>query len=193
MGTNLLALRGAARQAKRLGYNPLILTTQLAGEAREAARVLAGIARDVAARGLPCRPPACLLAGGETTVTVRGGGKGGRNQELALAFLREMEKEPAPQVSFLSFSTDGEDGPTDAAGGFALPPMVEAARSTGLRMADALRENDSYGFLEKTGGLFITGPTGTNVCDIQIALVKTPGKRSSLAPWRGTWRGPRSG
>jgi glycerate 2-kinase len=172
-GTNILALRSAAHEAQRLGYNSLILTTHLAGEAREAARVLAGIAKDVASTGLPCPPPACLLAGGETTVTLRGKGKGGRNQELALSFLREMEKEPAQlcSVSFLSFSTDGEDGPTDAAGGFALPAMVEASHAAGLRVTDALRENDSYVFLEKLGGLFITGPTGTNVCDIQVALV----------------------
>jgi glycerate 2-kinase len=172
-GTNTLALHAAAREAARLGYNPLVLTARLTGEAREVARVLAAVAAHEAATGALCARPACLLAGGETTVTVRGRGKGGRNQEMAAAFLREMEKEAAlfSGVSFLSFSTDGEDGPTDAAGGFALPAMAEAARAAGVRIADALRENDSYALLSELDGLFTTGPTGTNVCDIQVALI----------------------
>ena len=169
-GTNMAALQAAAVEAARLGYNPLILTTRLAGEAREAARSLAAVAAHVAAGGL-CPRPACVLAGGETTVTVRGRGKGGRNQEVAASFLREMEKEPAlfSGVSFLSFSTDGEDGPTDAAGGFALPAMLEAARSARVRVA--LQENDTYRLLSNLDGLFRTGPTGTNVCDVQVMLV----------------------
>ncbi len=173
-GTNLLALEAAAAEAKRLGYNSLVLTSRLAGEAREAARVLAAIAGNVAASGVPCPRPACLLSGGETTVTVRGGGKGGRNQELALAFLLEMEKDPTlfADASLLSFSTDGEDGPTDAAGGFAFPSMVGEACAGHLDVADALRQNDSNTLLEKLGGLFTTGPTGTNVCDLQIVLIR---------------------
>jgi hydroxypyruvate reductase len=173
LGTNLLALQSAADEAGRLGYNPLILTSHMAGEAREAARVLAAVAKDVASSGLPCARPACILAGGETTVTLRGKGKGGRNQELAAAFLREMEQEPAllSGTYLLSFSTDGEDGPTDAAGGFAFASLVEAARAAGMRVQDSLRQNDSYTLLKELDGLFITGPTNTNVCDIQIVLV----------------------
>ncbi len=172
-GTNLLALRSASSEARRLGYNPIILTSHLAGEAREAARVLAAVAKDVAASDLPCGRPACILSGGETTVTLRGKGRGGRNQEMAAAFLWEMENEPARLAGahFLSFSTDGEDGPTDAAGGYALPSMARAAHAEGMRIPEALRENDSYTLLAKLGGLFRTGPTGTNVCDIQIMLV----------------------
>ena len=134
----------------------------------------AAIAGNVAASGVPCPRPACLLSGGETTVTVRGGGKGGRNQELALAFLLEMEKYSTlfADASLLSFSTDGEDGPTDAAGGFAFPSMVGEACAGHLDVADALRQNDSNTLLEKLGGLFTTGPTGTNVCDLQIVLIR---------------------
>jgi glycerate 2-kinase len=173
IGTNLLALKSAAGAAERLGYNTLILTSRMTGEAREAARLLAAVAGDVAASGLPRARPACILAGGETTVTVRGKGKGGRNQELAIAFLQEMEKEPAllSGTHVLSFSTDGEDGPTDAAGGFAHAALVEAARAAGLSVQDSLRENDSYNFLKRLDGLFITGPTNTNVCDIQVMLI----------------------
>ncbi len=173
VGTNLLALKSADDEARRLGYNTLILTSRMTGEAREAARLLAAVAADVAASGLPRARPACILAGGETTVTLRGHGKGGRNQELAVAFLQEMEKEPAllSGTYVLSFSTDGEDGPTNAAGGFARASFVEAARAAGLSVQDSLRQNDSHTLLKRLDGLFITGPTGTNVCDIQIVLV----------------------
>jgi glycerate 2-kinase len=159
-GTNLLALQGAAAEAKRLGCQPFILTSHLADEAREVARVRAAVANDVTSWGLPCQPPACLLAGGETTVTVRGNAKGGRNQEMALSFLWEIEKEPnlLSDAYFLSFSTDGEDGPTEAAGGFAFCSMTETWRV-------------SHTFLKKVDSLFTTGSTGTNVCDIQITLV----------------------
>jgi glycerate 2-kinase len=173
VGTNLLALEGAAREAQRLGYHTIILTSHLAGEAREAARVIAAVARDVAVRGAPCARPACVLAGGETTVTVRGDGRGGRNQEMALSFLREMEKDPEvlSGTRFLSFSTDGEDGPTEAAGGFAFPSLVEAARAAKQSIPDSLLRNDSYTFLKRIDGLLVTGPTNTNVCDICITLV----------------------
>ncbi len=178
VGTNLLALKEAALTAERLGYHPMILTSHLTGEARVAAGVIAAVARDVGARdvgarGVPCARPACILTGGETTVTVRGDGTGGRNQEMAVAFLREMEKDPGAfsRTHFLSFGTDGEDGPTEAAGGFALPSFVEASRAFGIRTADFLARNDSHACLARLGGLFVTGPTGTNVCDLQIALV----------------------
>jgi glycerate 2-kinase len=173
VGTNLQALRAARDEARRLGYDTVLLSSHLAGESRETARVLAAAAMDIGAGGLPARRPACLLAGGETTVTVRGTGKGGRNTEMAVAFLREMEREPRllSGTRFLSFSTDGEDGTTDAAGGFATAALVKQARAKGLRAADALKNNDSYTLLKEIDGLFITGPTGTNVCDIQAALV----------------------
>jgi glycerate 2-kinase len=173
VGSNLLALQSASETAARLGYHPLVLTSHMAGEAREAARVLAAVAKDVAASDTPCQRPACILAGGETTVTLRGNGKGGRNQEMAVAFLLEMELDPAllSRAWFLSFATDGEDGPTDAAGGFADPAAGTAARAAGLNVQDALLQNDSYTFLGRIKGRFVTGPTSTNVCDIQILIV----------------------
>jgi hydroxypyruvate reductase len=173
VGTNLQALHAARGEAQRLGYDTVLLSSHVEGESREVARVLAAAAKDIGAGGLGAKRPACLLAGGETTVTVRGAGRGGRNTEMAVAFLREMEREPRllSGTHFLSFSTDGEDGPTDAAGGFASMALVERSRARRLRIADALKNNDSYTILEKLDGLFITGPTGTNVCDVQVALV----------------------
>jgi glycerate 2-kinase len=173
VGTNLQALHAARDEAERRGYHAVILSSRIAGESREVARVLAAVAKDFGAGGLAGKRPGCILAGGESTVTVRGTGKGGRNTEMAAAFLREMEREPRQfsGTHFLSFSTDGEDGPTDAAGGFANMRLVERARGQRLRIADALKNNDTYTLLKKLDGLFVTGPTGTNVCDIQVALV----------------------
>jgi hydroxypyruvate reductase len=173
LGTNLHALNAAREEAERLGYHTVILTSHIAGEAREVARVLAAMAKDAGVFGCAHEKPVCLLSGGETTVTLRGRGRGGRNQEMALAFLWEMEKDPKSlsRAQFLAFSTDGEDGPTDAAGGFASMPMVEKARSERLKISEYLRDNDSYSLLKKLDGLFVTGPTNTNVCDIQILLV----------------------
>ena len=186
VGTNLVALHAAADRAASLRYHTLIYSSRLVGEARDAARVLAGVAKDAAAgravaledaarrdAAAGSRLPACILAGGETTVTLRGSGKGGRNQEMAVSFLREIENEPVllSRSWFLSFSTDGEDGPTDAAGGFADAVLADAVRAAGLRIEDYLAQNDSYNLLRRIGGLFVTGPTNTNVCDVQILLV----------------------
>ena len=173
IGTNFQALRDAANTARRLGYNPIVLSSQLAGESREVAKVLAAVAKEIASSGIPVARPACVLAGGETTVTLRGKGRGGRNQELALAFLIEMQRELTllSGTHFLSYSTDGEDGPTDAAGGYATNAMVRQAATARLRLPEALWCNDSYTVLKKLNGLFMTGPTNTNVCDVQIALV----------------------
>jgi glycerate-2-kinase len=117
------------------------------------------------------------LAGGETTVTLKGKGKGGRNQEMALAFASSLEGlASAPGFSdremiFLSGGTDGNDGPTDAAGAYASCSTIERARNLNLDIKEYLANNDSYNFFQKTGDLFLTGPTGTNVCDIQVLLV----------------------
>jgi len=169
VGNNRMALEAARREAERRGYRTLILTSVLRGEAREVGRVLASVVEEVRKNGEPVRPPACLLSGGETTVTVRGRGKGGRNQELALAMVRELAG--LKDVLVLSAGTDGTDGPTDAAGAFVDGRTLRRARKLGLEPDDYLRENDSYNFFEALGDLFVTGPTGTNVMDLQIALI----------------------
>jgi len=173
VGTNLLALEAAREEAQRRGYNSLVLSSRVTGEAREVALVYLGIGRDIAASGLPLARPACLIAGGETTVTLRGSGKGGRNQEMALAFLAALGRAPAggDGICFLSAGSDGNDGPTDAAGAFADLALCGRASALGLDPAKALAANDSYTFFSALGGLLKTGPTNTNVCDVQVLIV----------------------
>lgn len=175
IGTNRLALLAAEKRARELGYSTLSLSSRITGEAREIALVYAGIAEDIAASGFPLKAPACLVAGGETTVTLRGSGKGGRNQEMALAFLDAMSRGRVKRGTggevFLSGGTDGNDGPTDAAGAWASAGILAAASARGLDPAQALADNDSYAFFDASGGLVKTGPTGTNVCDIQVLIV----------------------
>jgi hydroxypyruvate reductase len=174
IGTNHAALLAACDKARALGYNVAPLTCQLTGEAREVAKFLAGIARDVRRTQMLAPRPACVILGGETVVTLTGEGKGGRNQEMALAFLAEMEHDPegGRGIAFLSASTDGTDGPTDAAGAYASPLVLDRARAAGLSMAQSLRANDSYHFFEAAGGLYKTGPTRTNVCDLHMVLIE---------------------
>ena len=174
LGTNYTALSAAAAKADQLGYAPVVLSSRVVGEAREVARVLAAIALDTSAKGLMTKKPACLLCGGETTVTLRGEGLGGRNQELALSFLQEIGAAGAAAVKglyFLSAATDGNDGPTDAAGAFASADILERARKQQMSIPGYLARNDSYHFYEAVGGLLKTGPTNTNVCDLQICLI----------------------
>ncbi len=173
LGSNRLALMAARARAEALGYSTLALTARLSGEAREAALMYLAVGKDVAASGFPLARPACFLAGGETTVTLRGKGLGGRNQEMALAFLDAMERFPkdAGDLVFLAASTDGNDGPTDAAGAFASAEIVARAAAAGIKAADYLAANDSWHFFDRLGCLLRTGPTNTNVCDIQVLLV----------------------
>lgn len=175
LGSNRRAALAAEARARQLGYRTLYLGSRITGEAREIARAYLGMALDCAADGVPRSRPACLIAGGETTVTLRGGGKGGRNQEMALSFLAglsDAEGRLAERVCFLSGGTDGNDGPTDAAGAFADTGLLEAARGAGLKPRDYLAANDSYAFFDRIGGLLRTGPTNTNVCDLQVVLVR---------------------
>lgn len=165
------ALEAAQQHAVELGYNSVILTSHLQGEAREAAKVFAAIARDVRHNGQPLASPACLLSGGETTVTVRGDGKGGRNQEFALAALADLAGVRCAVL--LSAGTDGTDGPTDAAGAVVDDTSLQRASEAGLDWRAALANNDAYPFLQRLGDLLITGPTQTNVMDIQILLVES--------------------
>jgi glycerate 2-kinase len=173
LGTNRLALIAAADEAKRLGYSTLVLSSRLTGEAREVAHFMIAIGKDIAVSGFPLARPACVVTGGETTVTLRGGGKGGRNQEMALAFLAALQEssKDGNDLFFLAASTDGTDGPTDAAGAFASSALLRKARAAALDPAGYLAENDSYHFFDACGGLIRTGPTRTNVCDIQLLLV----------------------
>jgi glycerate 2-kinase len=169
IGSNRLAVEAAARRARELGYRPLILSTFIEGETREIARMHAAIARQIRATGQPVKPPACLITGGETTVTIRGGGKGGRNQEFALAAALDLAG--MDRVLALSGGTDGTDGPTDAAGALADGQTVARAQARGLSAADYLADNNSYVFFDQLGDLLKTGPTGTNVMDVRLLLV----------------------
>lgn len=173
IGTNRSALRAAGEKAQELGFTLRLVTSRVTGEAREVAKFLAGVAMDIRTDGLLATRPACIICGGEPVVTLRGAGKGGRNQEMALAFLAEIEAEPQSWdgIYFLAASTDGNDGPTDAAGAFADRNLFETARKQGLGIGDYLAANDAYTFFDAVGGLLKTGPTNTNVCDLQILLV----------------------
>jgi glycerate 2-kinase len=170
VGTNLQALEAAEKEAETQGYRTLILSAMVEGETRETARMHAGIAKQIMASGHPVPPPACILFGGETTVTLQGKGKGGRNMEFALASALALEGER--HVVVLSGGTDGTDGPTDAAGAIVDGETVGRARSQGLDPVDHLRRNDAYPFFQSLGDLVITGPTRTNVMDVCIMLVR---------------------
>jgi len=170
IGSNRLAVDAAAQKARALGYRTLVLSTSVQGEAREVARIHAGIAREIRTTGRPIRPPACLVSGGETTVTVRGQGKGGRNQEFALAAAIDLAG--LDHAAILSAGTDGSDGPTDAAGAVADGTTFARGASQGLNAGLCLKNNDSYRFFDTLHDLVKTGPTGTNVADLQVILVR---------------------
>ena len=163
------ALRAAEAAAREHGMRPIVVSANLHGEARVAGRRLAALARSLA----PAKVPTCLLVGGETTVTVRGAGRGGRSQELALAVAIELAG--CKDAALLAAGTDGSDGPTDAAGAFADGATVSRAASRGIDAAGALADNDAYGFFAREGGLFRTGPTGTNVMDLVLIEVQSQG------------------
>ena len=175
--SSVQALAAARDRAAALGWRPEIVTAELQGEARDAARLLARKALQ-ARDGLKPGERRCLLSGGETTVIVRGTGRGGRNQELALAFALEIAGMNG--ITLLSAGTDGTDGPTDAAGAVVDGSVVPAARRHGIHPEVYLKNNDSYAFFQRfdTHGSekhhLMTGPTGTNVMDIQIVLIEGP-------------------
>lgn len=184
VGALSLALDAAQEKSRQLGLATKIIGAELQGEARDAARFLAQSARATLA-GLRAGERCCLLCGGETTVTVRGTGKGGRNQELALAFALEVEG--LEGVSLLSAGTDGGDGPTDAAGAIVDGNTPVLGRSLGLDPARYLDDNDSWSFFRQLDALsggqthFITGPTGTNVMDMQVLLLEKRDATQSLS------------
>lgn len=172
IGSNKIALANAKSRAQELGFYTDILSTELEGEAKEVGRWLARVAMAYKDRkdASNIKKPVCLLSGGETTVKVTGTGKGGRNTELALAFAIEIRGKKG--ILLLSAGTDGTDGPTDAAGAYVTGETVPNANNIGISPFEYLDNNDSYNFFKKLDSLFITGPTGTNVMDIQITLIE---------------------
>lgn len=172
VGSNRLAVDAAEQKARSLGYRTLVLSTFIEGETRDVARVHAAIAREILVSGRPVKPPACLISGGETTVTVRGSGVGGRNQEFVLAAAVDLAG--AGDVVVFSGGTDGTDGPTDAAGAIADGETLARAAALGLDAARFLADNDSYRFFDPLADLVRTGPTGTNVMDVRFLLVGPP-------------------
>jgi glycerate 2-kinase len=172
IANNRLLVDAALEKARELNFKTLILGTEVEGEAKDVGRFFSAIAREIGQSGNPIQRPACVLAAGETTVTVRGHGVGGRNQEMALAWAIAMAARASSGPScFASVATDGSDGPTSAAGG--LVDQFTCARGVelGLTPQQYLRENDSSNFLRSTGDLIVTGPTQTNLMDLQILLV----------------------
>ncbi len=172
IGNNVRALAAAQATAEWLGYRVLNLGSYLEGETRQVAIALAGVARSIRDQGIPQAPPVCLLSGGETTVTlVPEHGKGGRNQEFVLASLGQLGGQGMKNVVVLSGGTDGEDGPTDAAGALVDKGTLERAENLGLSWRAFLEVNDAYSFFQKTGDLLVTGLTQTNVMDVRVTLV----------------------
>ena len=171
IGNNFNALLQANKMAESLGYNTLILSSAIEGETIDVAGVHMALVREILKSGHPLSTPACLLSGGETTVTIKGPGLGGRNQEFALAAARHMGN--SGQIMLLSAGTDGTDGPTDAAGAFADSSTSQRAECSGLSLQSFLDANDSYHFFEHLGDLYKTGPTNTNVMDLRVILVNS--------------------
>ena len=169
VGSNFEAVLAAKEKAVLLGYNTIILSSLMVGETREIALAHTAIAKEIRHSGNPAPVPACIISGGETTVTIRGSGLGGRNQEFALAALAEIDG--LKNTVILSAGTDGNDGPTDAAGAIVDHQTAQRARDLGIDPDVYLADNDAYHFFESLSDLFITGPTNTNVMDLRIMLV----------------------
>jgi len=161
IGNNTLITDAAVATAGRLGYHPHLMTRELQGEARV-------VARDLVARARRLEAPACLIAGGETTVTVRGPGKGGRCQEFALAAALELRS--TDRITVLAAGTDGTDGPTDATGAIVDASSVARGAAAGADARQALQDNDAYRFLRASGDLLVSGPTRTNLLDLYLVL-----------------------
>lgn len=169
IASNEVAAEAAIARAEELGFHSLLLSTFVEGEAREVAKVFAAIAKEILNSGRPLSRPACVVAGGETTVTVHGDGLGGRNQEMALSAALEIDG--LEDVMIIPLATDGTDGPTDAAGAIADGSSLRRAQEAGLSATQYLANNDSYHFFQKLGDLLITGPTNTNVNDLTFTFV----------------------
>ncbi|MFA4640791.1 glycerate kinase type-2 family protein [Pyrococcus kukulkanii] len=172
IASNSKSCEAIVKKAKEKGFDAHIVTTVLEGEAREAGIFIASIAKEIAERGRPFRPPVVLVFGGETTVTIRGeSGKGGPNQEIALSASRKIR---GLNVTLVAFDTDGTDGPTDAAGGIVDGETYEKLRSEGIDVEEYLFTHNAYEALKRVGALLFTGPTGTNVNSIVIVIIGKP-------------------
>jgi len=169
IGNNSLAVKAAQKKAEALGYNSLILSSFIEGETKEVAKVHSAIVREIVTNGNPVAAPACVISGGETTVTIKGPGKGGRNQEFVLAAAIEISG--WENIVVLSGGTDGNDGPTDAAGAIADGKTLDRAEVLGKNAGFYLSQNDSYHFFQSLNDLLVTGPTNTNVMDLRLILV----------------------
>jgi len=169
VGSNYLSLQSAKHYAQKLGFHTIILSSAIQGEAKELAHFYGAIFQELKKSANPCPSPACIIAGGEPTVTVKGDGKGGRAQELALAVALKIDG--LIGAVFLSAGTDGSDGLTDSAGAISDWTTIARARAKNMAPMEYLNRNDSYNFFYPLGDLVITGPTGTNVMDIHILLV----------------------
>ncbi len=182
IGNNAMALAAAEAKARALGYEVWNLGSSIEGETREAATATAVLALSVRELGRPVSPPACLLSGGETTVTLAPEhGLGGRNQEFVLAAALGFGRAGLHSTVILSGGTDGEDGPTDAAGAFADEETLSSAAAQGLDAADYLRRHDAYHFFQATGDLLVTGLTQTNVMDVRVILIDKQDRQISQA------------
>lgn len=169
VANNRASLLAAQEEASQLGYTPLLVSSEISGEAQEAVKILTKLAQEIQEGKGPEKPPVCLVAGGETTVKLQGTGKGGRCQEMALIAALQLQDKAG--IVFLFAGSDGQDGPTEAAGAFALGDTVRRAREQGLDPEKFLEEHNSYHFFEKLGDLLLTGPTGTNVMDFYFGVI----------------------
>jgi len=168
VGSNIQAVMAAREKAGKLGYNTMVLSSFIEGETKDVARVHAAIAKEILQSGNPVSTPACVISGGETTVTIRGKGKGGRNQEFCLAAAIDIAG--LDSVVILSGGTDGTDGPTDAAGAICDGQTIEYALAKKIKAMDYLMDNNAYPFFKELDDLLITGPTNTNVMDLRLVL-----------------------
>jgi hydroxypyruvate reductase len=169
VATPQAALKAAAAVAREAGILPLILGDSIEGEAAEVGRAMAGIARQAAVHGQPAPPPCVLISGGETTVTVRGQGRGGRNVEFLLALAVALNG--LPKVFALAGDTDGVDGAEEVAGALVTPDTLARAEALGIDARARLADNDGHGFFEALGDQIVTGPTRTNVNDFRAILI----------------------
>lgn len=170
IANNRLLVEASALEARELGFQTMVLSAGVKGEARDVGRLFASMSGEIGSANHPLRRPACVIAAGETTVTVRGPGAGGRNQEMALAWAIEASGW-TDAVAFASVATDGTDGPTEAAGGIVDPGTCARGLALGLDPEQHLRENDSFTFLRAVGDTITTGPTQTNLMDLQLLLI----------------------